>query len=292
MAKEFKKLDEQTKLLSSRGLNISDDKEAQNFLLNNNYYRVSGYSLTLRKHDKFHPKAKMEDIMEIYNFDHEFRHILLKYIGIIEVRIKSVYAYEFSKMYGPLGYRSGEHFTNYHEHLKILNKANVQMEKNLSYEACIKHFVEELHEDLPLWAFVELMTISDISKLYEITDEDVQKEVVKVFSLRGKKAPEILVKILHGIVIVRNLCAHESRLYNRIFITKPSLSSDDKKLLNITKSGKIDNSHLFGHVLNMRRILTVREFENLKNEINDLCVKYPFVNMKYYGFNPNWYNSI
>lgn len=51
--KIFKTVDEQLELLRSRGLIISDDAKAKDFLLRNNYYRISGYSLTLRKNDIF-----------------------------------------------------------------------------------------------------------------------------------------------------------------------------------------------------------------------------------------------
>ena len=49
--KDFKTIDEQIEILRSRGLTIEDETEAKDFLLRNNYYRVSGYSLTLRKND-------------------------------------------------------------------------------------------------------------------------------------------------------------------------------------------------------------------------------------------------
>lgn len=51
--KDFRTIDEQVELLRSRGLTIEDEAEAKEFLLRNNYYRVSGYSLTLRKNDIF-----------------------------------------------------------------------------------------------------------------------------------------------------------------------------------------------------------------------------------------------
>lgn len=51
--KDFKTIDEQIEILRSRGLTIEDEAEAKDFLLRNNYYRVSGYSLTLRKNDAF-----------------------------------------------------------------------------------------------------------------------------------------------------------------------------------------------------------------------------------------------
>ena len=57
--KDFKTIDEQIEILRSRGLTIEDEAEAKDFLLRNNYYRVSGYSLTLRKNEVCHvPKYR------------------------------------------------------------------------------------------------------------------------------------------------------------------------------------------------------------------------------------------
>ena len=95
-------------------------------------------------------------------------------------------------------------------------------------------------------------------------------------------------KYMHGITIVRNLCAHGSRLFNRLFITKPTLNQKELQLLNKTSTGVPDNGRLFGYVLNMRRLLSLTEFTAFKAQLTFLCAKYPFVDMRYYGFCPNW----
>lgn len=46
-------------------------KKEKEFLLNNNYYSISGYSLTLRKNDIFSKKATFQNIVDIYNFDQD-----------------------------------------------------------------------------------------------------------------------------------------------------------------------------------------------------------------------------
>ena len=74
--KDFKTIDEQIEILRSRGLIIEDETEAKDFLFRNNYYRISGYSLTLRKNDVFAKSATFRNIEDIYHFDHEFRHII------------------------------------------------------------------------------------------------------------------------------------------------------------------------------------------------------------------------
>ena len=74
--KEFKTTEEQLDILRERGLTITDENKAKDFLLRNNYYRISGYSLTLRKNDVFSKSATFQNIVDIYNFDHELRHII------------------------------------------------------------------------------------------------------------------------------------------------------------------------------------------------------------------------
>ena len=69
--KDFKTIDEQLEILRSRGLIIDDENIAKDFLLYNNYYRISGYSLTLRKNNIFSKSASFQNIIDIYNFDHE-----------------------------------------------------------------------------------------------------------------------------------------------------------------------------------------------------------------------------
>lgn len=120
--KEFKTIDEQIAILLSRGLHITDEKSAKSFLLRNNYYRVSGYSLTLRNHDVFARNATFQNIVDIYEFDHDLRYILLKYIERIEVTVKSIYSYEFTKVYGATGYLDAGNFTDVSKHTDIMQR--------------------------------------------------------------------------------------------------------------------------------------------------------------------------
>ena len=45
MIKTFKTLDEQIKILQSKGLIISDEEETKDILLRENYFFISGYRL-------------------------------------------------------------------------------------------------------------------------------------------------------------------------------------------------------------------------------------------------------
>lgn len=286
--KGFKTIDEQLEILRTRGLTIHDDQKAKEFLLYNNYYRISGYSLTLRKNDMFAKSASFQNIMDIYNFDHELRHIILKYIEIIEVRMKSVYAYEFTKIHGSVGYLNASFFTSAAKHAEIISKANQQKHQRLPHEAYLKHFINDLGQDIPLWAYVDLLTISDISFLYSISETDVKNAVASQFGLTVNKASSILGKHMHSMTIIRNLCAHGSRIYNRLFEQKPSLNKREKALLIKKADGNVDNSHFYGFVLIMKRLLPASRFSEMKESVIALTQKYPFVRMDYYGFRNDW----
>lgn len=219
--KDFKTIEEQIEILRSRGLSIEDEAEAKDFLLRNNYYRVSGYSLTLRKNDVFAKSATFQNIEDIYNFDHEFRHIIL-------------------------------------------------------------------HQEIPLWAYVDLLTISDISFLYSISERPLKETIAHRFGLTMNRGPEILGQYMHSMTIIRNLCAHGSRIYNRLFEQKPSLNKKEQALLIRREDGTMDNSHFFGFFLIMRRLLPAENFAEMKEAVIALTEKYPFVRMDYYGFRDDW----
>ena len=93
---------------------------------------------------------------------------------------------------------------------------------------------------------------------------------------------------MHSMTIIRNLCAHGGRLYNRLFEQKPWLSKQEKALLRSLPNGTVDNAHLYSFIMIMRRLLKPNEFLDMKNEIRILSQKYVFVDLRYYGFREDW----
>ena len=289
--KEFKTIDEQIDILKSRGLSIPDESLARQFLMRNNYYRISGFSLTLRDHDKFYKNAEFQNIIDIYEFDYHLRHILLKYIEEIEVAFKSAYAYEFTSLYGPVGYLEAGNFTDEGRYKQVIEKAEQQKSARLPHEAYLKHFINDLKQSVPLWAYVDLLTISDMSILYSISEEQVKKAVSDDMGIKVSNTA-LLGRFMHSMTIIRNLCAHGSRIYNRLFEQKPSLNKKEKQLLIVDKNGDEDNAHLYGFILIMRRLLTKETFAEMRDDIIRLTQEYPFVDMRHYGFRSDWKNVL
>lgn len=286
--KEFKSIDEQLEILSARGLKIEDYDEAKDFLLKNNYYRVSGYLPALRANNIYATSLSFKDVIDIYHFDHEFRHIILSFIDIIEVKMKSIYVYEFTNVKGPFGYLDVHNFIDSLKHEEILRKTERQKNKRLPYERQLKRYADELSEPIPFWAYVDFLTISDISFLYSISEPQLMNHVAMDFGFKTNKAAKILAHHMRSMTIVRNLCAHGCRLYNRLFEQKPSLSKDELSLLKKDSKERVDNAHFYGFFIVMKRLLSNNEFLSMKNLIISLTEKYPHVDIGHYGFRTDW----
>ena len=236
----------------------------------------------------FYPSATFQNIMDIYNFDHEFRMLLWNVIQIIEITVKTVYTYYFTMQYSPVDYLDPSKFTDPETHKIIIDKVSQQKEKRKSHEAFIQHYVNDLNEELPLWAAVDLFTISDISKLYSISENNLKIKVANELGFKFNNAPNVLRTYLHCITILRNLCAHESRIFNRLFITKPNLTRKEIALLRDNTDGTKDNAHVFVYLINIKRLVDKKTFEEFKSSLISLTKKYPFVDMRYYGFCEKW----
>ena len=285
MSKPFKTIEEQVALLRKRGLNIKDEGLAQQFLLENNYYRVSGYSLTLRKGDKFYPNATFEKLIQIYECDQEVRNTILKMTEGIEVKIKSLFAYYFCESCNPLEYDDVTKYSDADEFDRIFKKTEELKNNWKIHEKFLQHF-EEINEKPPFWAYVDLFTLSNISKLYQIfIDKDIKIKIANNFGYPSIKPFE---NAIHSISIIRNMCAHGVRLYNKIFIRKPDLSREEKELLrNI--NGEKDYSHLFSYILIIKRLVSKHQFEEFKSTMIKLKNTFNSVNfVNHYGFNPLW----
>lgn len=302
--KPFKTIDEQIQILKYRGIVINDCdiEKSRNFLLNNNYYRISGYSLTLRKNDIFFQNISIENLIQIYEADKRMRHIMLSITEVVETRLKSLVSYYHAATYGPLGYLDINNFNCIDgnnkvkimvtkDYMNIARKANQQKSLNCDSELFLQHHRDNKNGELPFWVYVELLTISDISKFYTILDENIQKTIAIDLGFKSNNANEIIQNLLHCTSILRNICAHGGRLYNRLFIRKPWLSSKDKRLLRKDNDQIVFNK-LFSYILILKSLTQQNDFSILKDHLIEIHNNYTLINFKHYGFPDNWINIL
>jgi abortive infection bacteriophage resistance protein len=217
----------QVNLLKLRGLIFKDEAKAVNTLLQNNYYRLTGYWRKYQinpdtKDDRFVGGTTFEDIMEIYAIDAKLRNLLLEGLGIFEVCFRSIFAYHVahSAQNGNILYLEQNSYNNNisqkekpEDLLKEINK-----EINRSNEKYIAHFKNQ-GECLPIWAAVEILTFSTISKMFSRwTDKEVIKKVC--YQFKPLKNYVEARSIIRALIDLRNLCAHQARIWNRKFVAK------------------------------------------------------------------------
>lgn len=286
--KPFKSIEEQINLLESRGLIIDDRAKAERALTHYNYYRLSGYTLTLRKNDTFFENVKITDVMQIYNFDAELRSLLLYILEYIEVSFRTYIGYCHAKEYGPLGYLNSKNFDDVERFFKFKTDLDEAINDNEKSEIFIRHHREKYEGKFPIWVVVELLSFGTLSRLYKNLCCNTRKIICK--NNYGLISDEYIGNWLQGLTILRNICAHRGRLYNRYINFSLSFSSKDKKKL---REFGLDiqtlSKQLFTYIFIINKLVQDEEvWVNFIGRFEFLTTKYSFVKISYYGFPENW----
>lgn len=140
-SKPFKSIIEQIDILKERGLIIEDIAYAKKVLSRINYYRLSGYTLTLRRNDKFYSNVTLGQVMQIYDFDAKLRVALLYLLEYIEVSFRTHLGYFHSKKYGPMGYTKKDNFIDEHHYKNFYQEIQKLIEDEVGFIIGISHLL-------------------------------------------------------------------------------------------------------------------------------------------------------
>ena len=207
------KFDDQIEKLRKRGVSISDEAKAKEYLSDIGYYRLGFYlhpfeitypSLdSARRHD-VHKGTTIEDIVALYYFDFDLRNILNRYLSRIEVAIRSTVIYELSNKYDtkPTWFVDASVVTQ--DFRKSFNrKAYKYIKSKLPIQ---RHHSKYTGKYAPAWKTMEFMTLGNLETLYDNLLMDKDKRLI---SSRFKElAIETFKSYLTAIREVRNACAH------------------------------------------------------------------------------------
>ena len=234
--------------LQGYGLIINDVPDATLFLEHLNYYRLSGYGLAFEKSRHVYiPGTSFELIRQSYEFDRALRDLLTEALEIIELDMRTVVAHSFAKTHGPFGHKDPINFFTTFAHRNWLNI--VKEETKRSRELFVQHYKKNYSEYpiLPIWEATEIMSFGALSRMYHGMVKADQKNVAS----RCHIQPATLGSWLHHLVYVRNLCAHHSRLWDRVWVIKPDLPAGKAWL----PPGLPGNGRLFATLLLQNTLL-------------------------------------
>jgi len=274
-----KTFEEQLEILKNRGLIINDEALALAVLKEINYYRLSGYMLSLKSKDNlFLPNITFENIYSIYKFDKQLRLLLLDIIENIEIKFRTHISYHIAHKYGSVGYRDPKNFNNKEFHSKFLLDLEENINRNKHKELFIEHHIKKYAGKFPIWVVVEILSFGNLSKLFT----NMRKEDKEIICETYYKIPfQYIESWLHHLSYIRNVCAHYSRLYNKTFTVFPKFSNRDKRLFKPTRK-------IFDTIFSLKKICNDKDWLNFIKSLDNLFINNPIIKKKLLGFPDNW----
>ncbi len=211
---------QQLQQLKDRGLTVENDQKALFLLENVSYYRLSGYWYPLladKQNHIFKPTATFNTAFNIYCFDKELRKLVLSELEKIEIAVRAKMIYILSHKYGAFWFQNPTIFKNPVEYAKTITA--IEKEFKRSDEEFIRAFKSKYIEPLPpSWMILEITSFGSLSRLYQnLLPTKEKREIAHYFGL----ADSVFETWLHSIVYLRNVCAHHTRLWNRIMQITP-----------------------------------------------------------------------
>ncbi len=211
--------EQQLDQLIQRGLACANRSAALHCLGHINYYRLGAYWLSFESDHATHafqPGIRFDDVWNLYIFDRELRLLVLDAIEHVEVSVRTGWSSALAHRYGPHAHLQTSLFKkscsnwDYTQHSQKL-----EADARKSHETFVHHHYQKYDESLPpLWSVVEIMTLGQLSKWYGNLRHGVDRNAV---AHRYSMDETNLTSFLHHLSIIRNFCAHHSRLWNREF---------------------------------------------------------------------------
>jgi len=254
-----------------------------------NYYRLSGYWYPFRDlpSDKFKPDTKFDIVWDRYVFDRQLRVLVMDAIERIEISIGTRLTNEFTKKYGPFGYRDRSNFSgmSYHQHQVFLTKIREETER--SHEKFVDHFKRKYtsETDLPLWMAIELMSFGGILTFYKNVEQYIKREVANAYGLSAA----VLESWLLTLNFVRNICAHHNRLWNRALVLRPIIPNKRNRP-EFHDPIEVNNGRTFAVLTILRYLLAnIAPQSNWQKRLEHLLeVKHRDIPIDQMGFPENW----
>ena len=278
--------EEQVAQLQERGLQIKNQPRAIHLLESISYYRLSGYwypMLADKSNHLFKPNSTFQAAFQLYSFDRELRVLILRELEKLEISIRAKMIYILSHEHGAFWYEDTNLFRNRYSH--SISLGNIEKEFHRSDEEFIEAFKEKYSDTLPpSWIMLEVTSFGTLSSLYKNLRPGTSKRAIaKHFGLNDKT----LTSWLHSIVYLRNVCAHHSRLWNRVMSIQPLRPRSIYKTW-LANTDVPNNKCYFTLSIILFLMQTINPGNSIVSRFKVLLEKYPNVDVNAMGFPHSW----
>ena len=228
-AKPSLTVEDQVKLLESRGMNVADPKFVVNALSTVSYYRLSAYSYPFRSRPdgaRFREGTTFEEVWRYYRFDRRLKNVVLDGIERVEIATRTKIVNRFSEQYGPFGYRETANFAAPIDGVRFAKTLTLIDEETVrSNEEFVAHFRKsyDTSDGMPLWMAAELMTFGNMLTFFRMLKMKDKKAIAHELGTNA----DTFETWLKSLNFVRNVCAHHGRLWNRHLAIAPGIPVKD-----------------------------------------------------------------
>lgn len=286
--KPFSTYEEQADLLIARGMLVADRNYLIERLENIGYYRLSAYWFPFKQSDgeNFKPNTDFETIYSHYRFDRRFKTLIFDAIERVETAVKARISYEFAQAYGAFGYLDQADFNNipndtFRQFLSSIDSAVRKAKQNK--EHFVIHYFSKYDEetDLPIWMVSELITFGTMFTMLKYLHRPLQKNISSSFD----QTYQVFEQWLLTLNYIRNVCAHNVRLWNRRLGIQPMVPTVKKH----PQWNGVQNDRPFIILLILRNLLHIcAPSSHWYLRMEQLFDEYPDLPIDRMGFPDHW----
>lgn len=281
---------QQVSHLQNKGLIVNDTAFAEQYLHDHNYYHLNIYfHHYLDNNDRFFTNTTFEKIVEHEENDCWFRKTLFSALGSIEIKARTLIAYELAHNSFPDAFSNASNFSNPTAVHQMEVDAKNRMTSRGMGNQILSHHNKIYGGKLPVWVLIEYFSFGNLSRLYTLLNNFLQEEITYDFGF--KKSQKVLIENwFHNLTVWRNICAHHGYLLHRKNDIRLKIHCSYPQYL-----GAPDitiNKSIFASVSAIRLLLAPNEWNSFRNKLiaheNDV----PSFQLSDYDFESNWANIL
>ena len=212
--KEYKNSNELLDYIISKGVYVNNEEDALYKIKIYSYYSIiNTYKAVFKNiNNEYKKNVSFDEIYALFEFDKNLRSIFLKYSLEIEMILKSLLAETLSSRYGIKDYLVKENFDDTVSEpiiTELINILEEEINKQNGKHEAVTHYIDE-YGFVPPFVLTKILTLGELSRLYAMLKQSDRQSISKNFKLSDK----VLKQIIINMTMIRNICAHNERLFS------------------------------------------------------------------------------
>ena len=281
--------------MQNYGMIISSVPDAENIISRIGYFRLRGYCFHFFDHttQQYLPGTNFSDVYELYKFDFELSHLLFDFITKIEVSLRARLVDSLLIHNDALILNDPSYFDDKERYWK--NMSAISSEIARSNDVFVKHNFDKHDGVIPVWAVAEILSFGTLSKLIKTLKIGAGSSLSKLVNHYRYMSPnqklvapskQMFTSWIQSVSILRNICAHNGRVYNRTITTMPELVLQD------VQNPRPKSGGLYQVVMAMKYLRPSDEdWNEFKVAVNAIFSKYiSVVDLARLNFPTDWAN--